>query len=161
VSVFTLTSSTVDPADRTGLRPPGPAGTTLGPFSCLREARPETVADAVVGQNVGDSCPEPLARERLRWCRGISALDRATSGAVCLDFVDGSGLVRVVVVDGERRWRRVSLRANPRRDVNLPPQPVREVPIGNDTGVQRLKSAELADLHRALDERLRFHGLIP
>jgi hypothetical protein len=156
-----FTQATVVPAGAVmGDKPAGPAGTTLGSFGSLRRASPEAVADTVVGQNLGDEAPEPLARERFRWVRAVSALDRATLGAAVADFVDGTRLVRVVVVDGQRRWRRTSLHVDPPRDFGRGPELVRELPLHENPASERLADAQRADLHHALDERLRYWNLI-
>ena len=137
----------------------------LGPFGCLRGTPPEAVADTVVGPHVGDRATEELAKQRFRWVIGINALDRASLGAAWLDFLIGTGLLTTRLLEGDsghvRYAERASQKARPRRDINLPPEPVGVEPVaGPDPAAERAKAAELASLDARIDTRLREHGLI-
>jgi hypothetical protein len=93
-----------------GERPSGAHGLQLGAFGSLRTAAPETVVSTAVGQHVGDVRPEVEAREALRWVRGVSVEDGAGLG-VEVASLGGMGLVRTVVIDGARYWRRMRERS--------------------------------------------------
>jgi hypothetical protein len=129
------------------------AQTTIdGACGYLAAAAPERVLDAVVGP-VGSTMLEAEALERLRWVRGLGADDRPALRAEALAYFD-LGLVRAVLVDGARHWRRVRARRMDREERDRARLRAAQLAAEDATRRDERARAARAERYRRLGRRL-------